>query len=143
MLAYSTDCYIALNLEASPFNVGQSLRLPPFTLDQFLALGRCYQLSMMDSDRHRPVLEDLYQLIAGHLYLANLSFYALAEGQRLPDLFPQTDGIFRSHLQELASMNSTISTCRPAKSPNRTRFSSSLSEPNSRPKMPTCASSEN
>ncbi|MBE9113876.1 AAA-like domain-containing protein [Nodosilinea sp. LEGE 07298] len=101
VLVYSTDCYIALNLEASPFNVGHSLRLPPFTLDQFLALGRCYQLSMVDSDRHRPYLEDLYQLIAGHPYLANLSFYVLAEGQHLPDLSTLTDGIFRSHLQEL------------------------------------------
>ncbi len=101
VLVYGTDSYIALNLEASPFNVGHSLRLPPFTLAQFLALGRCYQLSMMDSDRHRPYLEDLHRLIAGHPYLANLSFYALAEEQPLPDLSTLTDGIFRSHLQEL------------------------------------------
>jgi hypothetical protein len=101
VLVYSTDCYIALNLEASPFNVGHSLRLPPFTLEQFLALGRCYQLPMMDIDRHRPSLEGLYRLIAGHPYLANLIFYALAEGQRLPDLLILTDDIFRSHLQEL------------------------------------------
>lgn len=101
VLVYSTDGYIALNLEASPFNVGHSLRLPPFTLEQFLALGRGYQLSIIDSDRHRSCLEDLYRLIAGHPYLANLSFYALAEGQDVFDLSTLTDGIFRSHLQEL------------------------------------------
>ncbi len=101
VLVYSTDCYIALNLESSPFNVGHSLRLPPFTLDQFLTLGRCYQLPIIDSDRHRPSLEEFYGLIAGHPYLANLIFYALAEGQPLPSMATLTDGIFRSHLQEL------------------------------------------
>ncbi|WOD41507.1 AAA-like domain-containing protein [Nodosilinea sp. E11] len=101
VLVYSTDYYRALNLETAPLTVGLSLRLPSFTLNQFLALGRCYELPIIDSDRHRPALENLYRLIAGHPYLASLSFYALAEGQQLPNLSALVNGIFRSHLQEL------------------------------------------
>ncbi len=107
VLVYSTDSYVALNFEASPFNVGHSLRLPCFTLEQFLELGRRYRLSLMEDAEQRLFLEALYQLIAGHPYLANLSFYTLAEGQRsLPEILDTattSDSIFRSHLQEIGA----------------------------------------
>ncbi|WP_035986617.1 AAA-like domain-containing protein [Leptolyngbya sp. KIOST-1] len=105
VLVYDTDSYVALNLDVSPFNVGHSVRLPPFTLAQFLELGRRYGLPTIDAPRQRFTLEALYRLIAGHPYLANLSFYSLAQGeQAAPDLLNSATtpaSIFHSHLQEL------------------------------------------
>ena len=107
VLVYGTDSYVALNLETSPFNVGHSIRLPPFTLEQFLELGRRYQLPHIEDPGQRFALEALYRLIAGHPYLANLSFYTLTEGQRsLPDILntaTTSESIFRSHLQAIAA----------------------------------------
>ncbi len=107
VLVYGTDSYVALNLEASPFNVGHSIRLPPFTLAQFLELGRRYHLPHIANPGQRFSLEALYRLIAGHPYLANLSFYTLTQGQRtLPEILntaTTADSIFRSHLQELGA----------------------------------------
>lgn len=107
VLVYGTDSYVTLNLEASPFNVGHSIRLPPFTLAQFVELGRRYRLTHMADPGQRFSLEALYRLIAGHPYLANLSFYTLAQGQRtLPEILNTatgSDSIFRSHLQEMGA----------------------------------------
>jgi hypothetical protein len=106
-LVYSTDSYVALNLETSPFNVGHSVRLPPFTLEQFLDLGRRYHLPHIADPGQRFSLEALYRLIAGHPFLANLSFYTLAAEQRsLPDILNTAttpSSIFRSHLQEMGA----------------------------------------
>lgn len=105
VLVYDTDSYVALNLDVSPFNVGHSIRLPPFTLVQFLELGRRYRLPDIDDTRQRFTLEALYRLIAGHPYLANLSFYSLAQEEKTaPDLLNSATtptSIFHSHLQEL------------------------------------------
>jgi len=107
VLVYSTDSYVALNLETSPFNVGHSIRLPPFTLQQFLELGRRYRLPHVEDPGQRFSLEALYRLIAGHPYLANLSFYTLAQEQKsLPEILNTAtgpDSIFRSHLQEMGA----------------------------------------
>lgn len=82
-----------------------SIRLPPFTLSQFLELGRRYHLPQIEDPEQRFSLEALYRLIAGHPYLANLSFYTLAQkGRSLPEVLNTAttpDSIFRSHLQEL------------------------------------------
>ncbi len=105
VLVYSTESYVTLDFDQSPFNVGYSMRLQPFTLLQFLELGRRYQLPYIDDSHHRFTLEALFQLIAGHPYLANLSFYSLAQsGQSVDDLLNQAttpDSIFYSHLQEI------------------------------------------
>jgi hypothetical protein len=107
VLVYSTDSYVALNLETSPFNMGHSMRLPPFTLQQFLELGRRYGLPHVEDPGQRFSLEALYRLIAGHPYLANLSFYTLTQEQKsLPEILNTatgSDSIFRSHLQEMGA----------------------------------------
>lgn len=105
VLVYSTESYVTLNFDQSPFNVGYSTRLQPFTLLQFLELGRRYRLPYIDDSHHRFTLEALFRLIAGHPYLANLSFYSLARsGQTVANLLKQAtsqESIFHSHLQEI------------------------------------------
>ncbi|HIK46055.1 MAG TPA: AAA-like domain-containing protein [Leptolyngbyaceae cyanobacterium M65_K2018_010] len=105
VLVYATDAYVALDFEASPFNVGHSLHLPPFTLEQFLELGRRYHLAGLDDPSQRPTLDLLYRLIAGHPFWASLSFYTLTqEGQSLSEILKTattTESIFRPHLQAM------------------------------------------
>ncbi|MFH7245473.1 MAG: AAA-like domain-containing protein [Spirulina sp.] len=88
----------------SPLNLGRSLRLPPLSPDQFLALGRRYQLDSFEDATQQSAIHDLYTLIAGHPYLAHLICYALQQGQQsLHDVLATAttpDSVFWHHLQE-------------------------------------------
>jgi hypothetical protein len=105
VLVYATDSYVPLNLEYSPFDVGRSIQLPCFTLEQFIELARRYHLNELDQPTQQRALETLYHLIAGHPYLVNLSFYALKqEGKTLDEVLntaTAANGVFGAHLQEL------------------------------------------
>lgn len=87
-----------------PLNLGRSLRLPPLSPEQFIALGRRYQLPSFEDVAQQPAIEALYRLIAGHPYLAHLSCYALQNGhQTLGDVVDTAitpDSVFWPHLQE-------------------------------------------
>lgn len=88
----------------SPLNLGRSLRLPPLSPDQFVALGRRYQLAPFQDESQQSAVEALYDLIAGHPYLAHLSCYAVQQGQQTLDDVLATattpDSVFWPHLQE-------------------------------------------
>jgi len=75
ILVHSTDVYVSLNLNQSPFNVGLSLQLPLFDLEQTNDLAIRYGLDLKHEDRQ--LLEDLYGILNGHPYLTSLAFYHL------------------------------------------------------------------
>lgn len=112
VLVYATDSPTAFTTPSphpllagiSPLNLGRSLRLPPLSADQFMALGRRYQLAPFQDEAQRSAVEDLYALIAGHPYLAHLSCYALQQGQQtLGEVLATAatpDSLFWPHLQE-------------------------------------------
>lgn len=51
VLVHSTDSHISLRLNQSPFNVGLSIRLPGFTLEQVQDLAQRYGLNWAKSER--------------------------------------------------------------------------------------------
>lgn len=53
IVAYSTECYVELNLQQSPFNIGTAIALEPFDRDVVLALTKHYGLgwSLAAADR--------------------------------------------------------------------------------------------
>ena len=75
IVVHSTDIYIPLNINQSPFNVGLAIDLPELDAAQMRDLARRYQLDWIDKPGY---LESLRALIGGHPYLARLAFYALS-----------------------------------------------------------------
>ena len=104
ILIYSTEEYIPLNTNRSPFNVGFVHELPLFTLFQVEELAQRYQLHFSSKQ-----IEQLMQLIVGHPYLVRLAFYHLAQQaiswEELIQTAATDAGIYRNHLhQHLASL---------------------------------------
>lgn len=75
-LAYSTDIYIPLDLNQSPFNVGFPAELPEFNQEQVEKLAGAHKLSFTQQER-----EDFMAMVGGHPYLVRLGFYYLAMGK--------------------------------------------------------------
>jgi hypothetical protein len=98
IISHSTDVYIPLNINQSPFNVGMALQLPEFEPAQVLALARRYGLDWGESQIHT-----LMEMIGGHPYLVRLALYYLVRDELNLDQFlqmaPTQAGIYSDHLQ--------------------------------------------
>ena len=73
----STESYVPLNLNQSPFNVGLPVVLPEFNRLQMMELAQKYQLNWNGDSEDK--LSILMELIGGHPYLARLAFYHLVK----------------------------------------------------------------
>jgi diguanylate cyclase (GGDEF)-like protein len=71
VLAYCTEVYVPLQLEQSPFNVGQQLKLPPFTTAQVQELAERYQVPQQLGEAYVPFMDELMALVGGHPYLTH------------------------------------------------------------------------
>ncbi len=71
ILFHSTEVYIPLNINQSPFNVGLSLKLPEFTVEQVTELVRRYELDWCDSQ----AVENLMYWVGGQPYLIHQALY--------------------------------------------------------------------
>ncbi len=101
VLVTSTEPFLFIkNLTQSPFNVGQTVELNDFTLEQVAELNQ----------RHGSPLEprqeqELLSLLGGHPYLVRKALYLLASGGlRVADLFTlaaEDRGPFGDHLRHL------------------------------------------
>ncbi|MBE9159342.1 AAA-like domain-containing protein [Nodosilinea sp. LEGE 06152] len=101
VIAHSTEAWMPLNIHQSPFNVGFSVELPPFNLDQVQELALRYGLASDEGD-----LLQLLDLVGGHPYLTQLSLFHLAQ-QPLAAVVEQAiayDGIYSSHLRHQLEM---------------------------------------
>ena len=104
-IAYSTDIYVPLQLHQSPFNIGLSLSLPQFNLEQVQDLAQRYGLDWHDEVGTQNVVS-LQAMVGGHPYLVSLALYHLYQGEmalkELLQTAPTTAGIYshylRSHL---------------------------------------------
>lgn len=76
VVVHSTEVYVPLNVNQSPFNVGLPIELPEFTSAQVSDLARRHGLNGQD-DR----IELLIALVGGHPYLVRLALYHLAQNQ--------------------------------------------------------------
>ena len=98
VLVYSTDIYVPLKIDRSPFNVGLSLKLPQFDRQQVLDLAQRYNLDWQGRE-----VERLMSLVGGHPYLINIALYYLSQEivslERLLLDAAKPTGIYSQHLQ--------------------------------------------
>lgn len=104
ILVYSTEEYLALKTNHSPFNVGFVHKLPLFTPSQVEELAERHQL-----DLSLQQIEQFMELVAGHPYLVRLGFYHLVQQTVTWEELIQTaatdTGIYHNHLhQNLSSL---------------------------------------
>ena len=99
VIAHSTEVYIPLNINKSPFNVGIPISLPEFTALQVEQLATLHQLV------EAPTLTtQLMNLVGGHPYLIRLALYHLSQGKitlsQLLTEAPTEGGIYRDRLRD-------------------------------------------
>ncbi|MBD1913161.1 MULTISPECIES: AAA-like domain-containing protein [unclassified Leptolyngbya] len=97
VVAHSTEVYISLNLNQSPFNVGLPIRLPELSLIQVQGLAKQYGWHSSTQ-----AVQSLVSMVGGHPYLLQLAFYHLQQGMPLEHLLqtaPTQAGIYRDHLR--------------------------------------------
>jgi hypothetical protein len=97
VIAHSTETWLPLNIHQSPFNVGLSVELPAFTLDQVEELALRYGIALAETD-----LKQLMGLVGGHPYLTQLSLFHLTQQESLATIAEQAtayNGIYGSHLR--------------------------------------------
>ncbi|MEM8805459.1 MAG: AAA-like domain-containing protein [Cyanobacteria bacterium P01_G01_bin.38] len=97
VIAQTSEVYIPLNLNKSPFNVGVAISLLPFTPDQVQTLAMAYGL-----DWSTQSAKELCQLVDGQPYLAHLAVYNVWQKETtLAEIFTDPLGcqIFSPHLQ--------------------------------------------
>jgi hypothetical protein len=81
VVVYSTEVYVALNINRSPFNVGLAIKLPKFNLTQLQDLAQRHQLHWVNSKEGSIYLSSLLAMTDGHPYLIRLALYELARQQ--------------------------------------------------------------
>lgn len=102
VVAHSTEIYIPLNLNQSPFNVGLPIRLPEFNAGQVQALAARHGFTWATGEPGTQGLNSLKDLVDGHPFLLRLAFYHLFHAdlslEQLLVEAPTQMGIYRDHL---------------------------------------------
>ncbi len=105
VVIHSTEIYIPLNLNQSPFNVGLPLKLPPFTLEQVQDFALKYGFSCEKEEQFKQKLALLLEMVGGHPYLIHLAFYTMAKDnisiEQVLREAPTISGIYQEHLRSL------------------------------------------
>ncbi|MDX2215828.1 MAG: AAA-like domain-containing protein [Oculatellaceae cyanobacterium bins.114] len=97
VIVHSTEVYLPLDINKSPFNVGVAIELKEFTAEQVSDLAQRHGLTLS-----QPDLTALMQLISGHPFLLRRAFYHLAQQEltlsQLLETAATHAGIYRDHL---------------------------------------------
>ncbi|MEO1396244.1 MAG: AAA-like domain-containing protein [Cyanobacteria bacterium J06634_5] len=97
-IAHSTESYIVLESNVSPFNVGLAVELPEFTAAQMLELLEKHGLNWTSAD-----MDALMAMVGGHPYLVRLALYHIAQQdltlKQLLTEAPTDAGIYGEHLR--------------------------------------------
>ena len=98
VLAHSTEEYITLDINQSPFtNVGETINLVDFTTSQV------EELAIRHGIKDTKIVASLMSLVGGHPYLIRLALYHLAKedlsSEKLLSQATTDSGIYRHHLQ--------------------------------------------
>jgi transcriptional regulator with XRE-family HTH domain len=104
VIVHSTEAYIPLNINESPFNVGLQIDLPEFTFEQIQDMSQLYGLNL--TEHH---VNQLIDMVGGHPYLVEqlLSHLKHDASTTLDSLLRTTtlkSGIFGNHLRHLWCM---------------------------------------
>lgn len=99
VIAHSTEVYVPLQLNQSPFNVGLATQLFGFTLAQVQQLAQRYSLNWSNGE----LAKQLIAMVGGHPALIHIALYHLSRGEQpLSQLLitaPTPTGIYHYHLQ--------------------------------------------
>jgi transcriptional regulator with XRE-family HTH domain len=98
VVVYSTEAYVTLDINRSPFNVGLPIRLPEFTQQQVEELARRYGLNWSPGKESAQLMS----LVGGHPALIRIALHYLScQEMTLPELLQEAianGGIYRYHL---------------------------------------------
>jgi hypothetical protein len=98
IVVHSTEVYIPMNINQSPFNVGLPIELLEFNAVQVKDLARRHGLDWQELE-----VMQLMAMVGGHPYLVRMALYEVARGDRsLADLLetaPTEAGLFNDHLR--------------------------------------------
>jgi transcriptional regulator with XRE-family HTH domain len=98
IVVHSTEVYIPLDMNKSPFNVGLPIELPEFNPQQVQELARRHGI---DCDQNQ--VEQLMDLVGGHPFLVRLAMYHISRGDMTLDRLIQESateaGIYSDHLR--------------------------------------------
>lgn len=111
VVVHTTEVYVPLDINQSPFNVGLPIKLPEFTSEQVQNLAMRHGLDWAKGGAGAQNLAPLLAMVGGHPYLVRLALYHLANPSQLPQGkkeesleqllqdAPTLSGIYRNHLQ--------------------------------------------
>ncbi len=99
IVIHSTEIYVPLQLNQSPFNVGLPVQLDDFNLEEVQQLAQRYGLDWAGGEEARQLMS----LVGGHPALVNLALYHLSRKEialsQLLETAPTATGIYSHHLQ--------------------------------------------
>lgn len=100
VLTYSTEPYIRLDSQKSPFEVGLAIKIPEFTAKEVQTLADLHNLCWQPKE-----VKQLMTIVGGHPYLVRLAFYHLTRQKtNLAQLLSEAtnrSGIYSEHLKYL------------------------------------------
>ena len=98
VVVHSTEVYIPLDINQSPFNVGLPIELPEFNSEQVQTLTQRHGLNW-----NATSVEQLMSIVGGHPYLVRVALYHMATGQLTLNELQQTAsteaGLYGDHLR--------------------------------------------
>ncbi|MUG97823.1 serine/threonine protein kinase [Scytonema sp. UIC 10036] len=101
LVVHSTDIYVPLELNQSPFNVGLPIQLDTFSQEEVQQLAQRYRLNWADGEGARQLMV----MVGGHPALVHLALYHLGRKEitlsQLLETAPTASGIYSHHLQRL------------------------------------------
>lgn len=103
VVIHSTEVYIPLNINQSPFNVGLSIELSEFTLEQVRELANRYPPHVASQLGEQGIVS-LMSLVRGNPYLVRLALYHISRGDvslnQLLRTATSEDSIFSDYLRQ-------------------------------------------
>ncbi|MEO1375133.1 MAG: AAA-like domain-containing protein [Cyanobacteria bacterium J06635_10] len=99
VVVHSTEIYVPLNIDQSPFNIGLPIQLDCFSAAEVQLLAQCYGLHWVLEKEVRQLMA----MVGGHPALVNLALYHLSQKEINLCQFLETatsaTGIYSYHLQ--------------------------------------------
>lgn len=100
VIVHSTEVYVPMDLNQSPFNVGLPVELPEFTPAQVQDLAQRHQINWSVTE-----VQHLMAMVGGHPFLVRLALYNIARQHitltKLLQTVPTEAGIYSDHLRRL------------------------------------------
>ena len=98
VVVHSTEVYLPMNVNQSPFNVGLPIDLPEFTPEQILSLARRHELNWTEAEADK-----LIKIVGGHPFLVRVALYQIKYQDLTLDSALETavseTGLYGDHLR--------------------------------------------